>query len=89
MSSILPLQPLPAFAALDLKETCSATILRLCARAAKASGRPLLTAFSWYAAHQTLTFDELRSKGGGVATKVDVGTFLQNEWVFLVKRVAT
>lgn len=60
-------------------------------RAGEAPGRPLLTAFSSYTGWhvRTLTFNELGSKGGGAAAEVDVGTFLQDEWVFLVKRVTT
>lgn len=39
--------------------------------------------------HQALTFNELGSKDGGVAAEVDVGTFLQNERVFLVERITS
>lgn len=39
--------------------------------------------------HHTLTFDELGLEGWGVATKVNVGTLLQDERVFLIKWVTT
>lgn len=79
---------------------CSATFQRetLCcisavpwAGQAKLQVAPLwrLSARTPAGTSETLTFNELGSKGGSVSAEVDVGTFLQDERVFLVKRVTT
>lgn len=52
-------------------------------------GVGISTDMQMYITHHTLTFDELGLKGRGIATEVNMGTLLQDERVFLVKRVTT